>query len=65
MFPAAAGDLICLDNYRLTHGRDGYRDPARVMLSIWGWSSQAIVVPQGPLDIVRPVVPAAQTASRT
>jgi hypothetical protein len=61
MFHAAAGDLICVDNYRLTHGRDGYRDPERVMLSIWGWSSAAIAVPQGPLDIVRPVIPPAMT----
>lgn len=59
MFHARAGDLICVDNYRLTHGRDGYRDPGRVMLSIWGWSSAAIAVPDGPLDIVRPVVPSA------
>ena len=59
MFAAAAGELICVDNYRLTHGRDGYRDPDRVMLSIWGWSDSAIAVPEGPLDIVRPVVPAA------
>jgi hypothetical protein len=59
MFHAQAGDLICVDNYRLAHGRDGYSDPGRVMLSIWGWSSAAITVPEGPLDIVRPVVPAA------
>jgi len=59
MFQAAAGDMICVDNYRLTHGRDGFRDPGRVMLSIWGWSSAAVAVPEGPLDIVRPVVPQA------
>lgn len=59
MFHAAAGDLICVDNYRLTHGRDGYSDPGRVMLSIWGWSTAAVAVPVGPLDIVRPVIPAA------
>jgi hypothetical protein len=62
MFHAQAGDLICVDNYRLTHGRDGYSDPDRVMLSIWGWSSAAIAVPEGPLDIVRPVVPSAMAA---
>ena len=62
MFQAEAGDLICVDNYRLTHGRDGYRDPGRVMLSIWGWSSAAIAVPEGPLDIVRPVIPPARPA---
>jgi len=62
MFHARAGDLICVDNYRLTHGRDGYRDPGRVMLSIWGWSSAAVAVPEGPLDIVRPVIPPAMAA---
>jgi hypothetical protein len=59
MFQAAAGEMICVDNYRVTHGRDGFRDPGRVMLSIWGWSSAAITVPQGPLDIVRPAIPTA------
>jgi hypothetical protein len=59
MFQAAAGDMICVDNYRLTHGRDSFRDPGRVMLSIWGWSAAAIAVPEGSLDIVRPVVPPA------
>jgi TfdA family taurine catabolism dioxygenase TauD len=62
MFHARAGDLVCVDNYRLTHGRDGYSDPGRVMLSIWGWSTQAVAVPQGPLDIVRPVIPPAMSA---
>jgi hypothetical protein len=60
MFHAAAGDLICVDNYRLTHGRDAFSDPGRVMLSIWGWSAAAISVPEGPLDIVRPVIPPAK-----
>jgi hypothetical protein len=64
MFHADSGDLICVDNYRLTHGRDGYRDPGRVMLSIWGWSAAAIAVPEGPLDIVRPVIPSAMAAGR-
>lgn len=61
MFHAGAGDMICVDNYRLTHGRDGYSDPDRVMLSIWGWTGQAVAVPEGPLDIVRPVIPPAMT----
>ena len=63
MFRARAGDLICVDNYRLTHGRDGYSDPSRVMLSIWGWSADAVAVPEGPLDIVRPLIPPAMTAA--
>jgi Taurine catabolism dioxygenase TauD, TfdA family len=62
MFQARAGDLICVDNYRVTHGRDGYRDSGRIMLSIWGWSSAAVAVPEGPLDIVRPVIPPGMTA---
>jgi hypothetical protein len=62
MFQARAGDLICVDNYRVAHGRDGYRDAGRVMLSIWGWSATAIAVPEGPLDIVRPVIPPAMAA---
>jgi hypothetical protein len=64
MFHPAAGDMICVDNYRLLHGRDGFSDPGRMMLSIWGWSTAAITVPEGPLDIVRPVIPAAMPAMR-
>jgi hypothetical protein len=64
MFHAEAGEMICVDNYRVTHGRDGYSDPEREMLSIWGWSSQAVAVPKGPLDIVRPVIPSAMAGGR-
>jgi hypothetical protein len=64
MFQAAAGELICVDNYRLTHGRDSYSDPNREMLSIWGWSEEAVAIPEGPLDIVRPVVPRALATDR-
>jgi hypothetical protein len=64
MFPVAAGELICVDNYRLTHGRDAFSDPDRVMLSIWGWSHSAVAIPEGPLDIVRPVVPRAMATDR-
>jgi hypothetical protein len=59
MFRVAAGEMICVDNYRVTHGRDSYTDPDRVMLSIWGWSVDAVAVPEGPLDIVRPTIPKA------
>jgi hypothetical protein len=59
MFLARTGEMICVDNYRLTHGRDGYSDPDRLMLSIWGWSATAIAVPEGPLDIVKPVISSA------
>jgi hypothetical protein len=59
MFRVDTGEMICIDNYRVSHGRDGYTDPGRKVLSIWGWSSDAIAVPDGPLDIVRPVAPRA------
>jgi hypothetical protein len=59
MFRVAAGEMICIDNYRVMHGRDGFRDPGRRVLSIWGWSADAVAVPDGPLDIVRPAVPRA------
>lgn len=54
MFRAGAGDMICVDNYRLLHGRDGYTDPARELYSIWGWTTDAVAVPAQQLDIVEP-----------
>jgi hypothetical protein len=54
MFPAVAGEMICLDNYRVMHGRDGYRDPNRRLLSIWGWTTSAIAVSTAGLDIDQP-----------
>jgi TfdA family taurine catabolism dioxygenase TauD len=57
-FRLEAGDMACVDNYRLFHGRHGYTDPARTLYSIWGWSSAAVAVPEGELDIVTPKPPA-------
>ncbi|WP_326599245.1 TauD/TfdA family dioxygenase [Streptomyces sp. NBC_01803] len=57
MFRVAAGEMICVDNYRLLHGRDGHSDPQRRVCSIWGWSTDAVAVPDGPLDIVVPRIP--------
>jgi hypothetical protein len=57
-FRLEAGDMACVDNYRLFHGRHGYTDPARRLYSIWGWSSAAVAVPAGELDIVMPKAPA-------
>ncbi|MFE4500722.1 TauD/TfdA family dioxygenase [Rhodococcus sp. NPDC056743] len=54
MFRAEAGEMICIDNYRVLHGRDGYTDPNRELYSIWGWSTDAVAVPQQALDIVQP-----------
>jgi hypothetical protein len=57
-FRLEAGEMACVDNYRLFHGRHGYADPARTLYSIWGWSSAAVAVPAGELDIVMPKAPA-------
>ncbi|OLT20398.1 hypothetical protein BJF78_09925 [Pseudonocardia sp. CNS-139] len=53
-FLLKAGEMACVDNYRVFHGRHGYADPARVLYSIWGWSGAAVAVPAGELDIVNP-----------
>jgi hypothetical protein len=57
-FRLEAGDMACVDNYRIFHGRHGYTDPARTLYSIWGWSNAAVAVPAGALDIVNPQKPA-------
>jgi alpha-ketoglutarate-dependent taurine dioxygenase len=51
-FRLEAGDMAVVDNYRVLHGRHGYTDPARRLYSIWAWSSAAVAVPTGALDIV-------------
>ncbi|GAB2596422.1 hypothetical protein GCM10027168_31540 [Streptomyces capparidis] len=57
MFRLAAGEMVCVDNYRVLHGRDGHSDPRRRVCSIWGWSTDAVAVPDGPLDVVAPRIP--------
>lgn len=56
-FRVEAGDLICVDNYRVLHGRHAYEDPNRTLYSIWGWTTEGIAVPVESLDISAPVVP--------
>lgn len=53
-FAAKAGDLICIDNYRMLHGRTAYADANRKMVSIWAWSTDAVAMPAGELDLVTP-----------
>jgi len=59
MFRVEAGEMMCVDNYRVLHGRDGHSDPSRKVCSIWGWSTDAVAIPDGPLDIVVPRIPMA------
>jgi hypothetical protein len=53
-FRLGAGDLLLLDNYRVSHGRDPYDDPSRRVVSIWAWSAGAVRVPNGPLSVATP-----------
>jgi len=56
-FRLEAGEMICVDNYRILHGRDAYVDPERKVVSIWGWSTSAVAVPDIALSIAEPVIP--------
>jgi hypothetical protein len=58
-FRVVPGEMICIDNYRMFHGRDGYVDTARKLHSIWAWTTSAVAVPDGELDIARPSQPLA------
>jgi len=53
-FLLEAGDMAIVDNYRVLHGRHGHSDPNRLLYSIWGWTTSAVAVPAGTLDIVEP-----------
>ena len=53
-FRASAGQLLCIDNYRMLHGRNGVVSPDRKMVSIWAWTTDAVAVPEGELDIASP-----------
>ena len=61
-FKLEAGQMICVDNYRMLHGRDAYVDVERKVVSIWGWTTTAVAIPDITLDITEPVIPMA-TAS--
>ena len=39
------GDALVVDNYRMFHGRDPYKDPNRLLWRCWMWTSSARGVP--------------------
>jgi hypothetical protein len=53
-----AGEMLCVDNYRMLHGRNGVVSSDRRMVSIWGWSSDAVAIPEGPIDLTQPDIDA-------
>ncbi len=58
-FRVSPGEMICIDNYRMFHGRDGYVDPGRKLHSIWAWTTSAVAIPDGVMDISVPEMPKA------
>jgi alpha-ketoglutarate-dependent taurine dioxygenase len=48
-FTLQPGETICLDNYRMLHGRTGFDDTERTLWRIWAWTTQARRVPEGML----------------
>jgi hypothetical protein len=47
-FSLRPGDALCVDNYRVLHGRDPY-EGARFMWRIWAWTTDGNGVPAGEL----------------
>jgi len=48
-FTLQPGETICLDNYRMLHGRTGFNDIERSLWRIWAWTTEALQVPEGML----------------
>jgi gamma-butyrobetaine dioxygenase len=46
-FTLQPGETICLDNYRMLHGRTGFDDVERTLWRIWAWTTEAPTVPEG------------------
>ena len=44
-FRMQPGDVFCLDNYRVLHGREPFRGGSRLLHRVWVWSDTAIGVP--------------------
>jgi hypothetical protein len=55
-FRLQAGQMACIDNYRMLHGREAFQDEARMVVSIWGWTTEAVAIPDVALDITTPNV---------
>jgi alpha-ketoglutarate-dependent taurine dioxygenase len=48
-FVLQPGETLCLDNYRMLHGRTGFDDTERTLWRIWAWTKEALRVPEGML----------------
>jgi alpha-ketoglutarate-dependent taurine dioxygenase len=53
-FMLQPGDLLCLDNYRVFHGREPYTEYDRILRKLWAWTDMAFGLPRpGDLFAVR------------
>jgi Taurine catabolism dioxygenase TauD, TfdA family len=50
-FPLHPGDLLCLVNYRVFHGREPHTGYDRILHKLWAWSNMAFGLPC-PSDLV-------------
>jgi len=41
------GEALCLDNYRMLHGREGFDDVERTLWRIWAWTTESTGAPDG------------------
>lgn len=48
-FVLLPGEAAVIDNYRMFHGRDPYRDLGRLMWRQWVWTGAATSIPDGPI----------------
>ena len=48
-FRLAPGEAVCVDNYRVSHSRDGYVDLDRLFWRVWAWTDDVVGVPEGRL----------------
>jgi len=46
-FRLAPGELLCIDNYRVQHGRLPFVGAPRTYQRVWAWTSDAYAVPEG------------------
>jgi hypothetical protein len=46
-FRLAPGELLCIDNYRMQHGRLPFVGTPRTYQRVWAWSDAALHVPDG------------------
>ena len=41
-FKLAPGDAVCMDNFRMMHGREPYTDPNRLLYRVWVWTTAGL-----------------------